>query len=128
MQGLSAFWLVLLGVVAGFFYAPLLVHWLSLFLSAIGKFPATTKREAVARRSMLGVSLAVIHPAPWLLLVGVPYAFVHFHDRPAWADWLWFIGSAIVTSVGLWTFALLMMHRNQRRAAKVNASGDEHVA
>jgi threonine/homoserine/homoserine lactone efflux protein len=131
MKDSTVFWPIEVGFVVGWLYFILLGNWLRRFLTVIGRPLPTGKRQPGAEVSRFGLVIAAIHPAPWLLLIGVPYGFIHFHGRPAEVQWLWFVGSAFVTWLGLFTFALLISRRNYRRAlatAKAKATGGEHVA
>jgi hypothetical protein len=131
MKGSTVFWPIEVGFIVGWFYFVFLGHWLRRFLTVIGRPPATGKRQTAAEASKFGVLIAAIHPAPWLLLIGVPYGFIHFHGRPAEGEWLWFLGAAFVTWLGLYTISLLVMRRNYLRAvaaARARAADGEHVA
>lgn len=115
MEGMPPYWTVLPGIFAGLFFVAMSASWISLFLSAIGKLPEPPNQGAVKKASKIGTVLAFVHPAPWLLLVGVPYALVHFYDRPSWPQWLWFIGTALVVATAQLTLAFSVFYRNRSK-------------
>ena len=123
MEGVPPYWTVVPGLFAGLFYVALCSKWASLFLSAIGRLPEPLKQGAVNKASTIGIVLSMIHPAPWLLLVGVPYALVHFYQRPSWLAWVWFIGTALIVAIAQVTFVLSMIYRNRREIRKKSEAG-----
>jgi uncharacterized membrane protein len=131
MTAAEAFQMATLGLFAAVTFFSLSVGWCRRLLSALGKLPPQSGGAAASKASKFGVSLTLIHPAPWILLLGIPYGFMHFYRQQYWSEWLWFIGAAMFTLAAFALLAALIMRRNRRRAAaaaQVAASGDEHVA
>lgn len=43
----------------------------------------------------------VIHPLPWLMLVGIPFGLYRFLTNPPASGWRWFFGGMVAAVVGL---------------------------
>jgi hypothetical protein len=118
MGSLPAFFVAPLGVLAGLFGVLFVGHWVTLVLGALGITARTTPDRTARTPSKVGLILAVLHPAPWLLLVGVPYGAIQLLQHPLGAEWKWFIGSAVVSMVVGGTFAAVTGRRAAGRGTK----------
>jgi hypothetical protein len=68
----------------------------------------------------------VVHPVPWLLIVGLPFGVFRLITDPPSEPWLWFYGAAATSLVGIFVFSTVAVRRIQRNAVKkANAPGTE---
>ena len=92
----NAVWTLPIGCLFGLAIYPPVARWLGLFrrllLTRQGRCDITSTRQKL----MLGAIALLMHPAPWLLLVGVPYAIWRLWREPTGPLWLWFALGALV--------------------------------
>ena len=107
---------VLPGILAGFIVVKLIVHWALLLLAGLGRAP---DNASLPQRSKPNWPLlfAVIHPVPWLLLLGVPYGISRLVLNPPAAGWLWFLGGTALSVIATWLSACVVTRRSRSRAA-----------
>jgi hypothetical protein len=118
MGSLPAFFVAPLGILAGLFGVLFVGHWVTLVLGALGKTERAAPDQAARKPSKVGLILAVLHPAPWLLLVGVPYGAIQLIQHPVGPEWKWFIGSAVISMIVAGTFAAVTGGRAAGRSTK----------
>lgn len=106
------------GLFFGVACIPFLTHWLRLVLAALGRGVDTSKRHKRPRRSAGFLVLAVIHPAPWLILVGLPYLAHRILTSDPRPVWHWFFAglSATVPLIGVLIF--VFVRKGRRTAAR----------
>jgi hypothetical protein len=107
-----------LGMFAGFATTAISGRWMALFLAAI--FGLIHKKDGApgsGSRSMGGLLLLLLHPAPWLIFVGLPYfahRFLWLHPTSAALCFFWALFAAVLFQILLVTIAI-------RRARKLRA-------
>jgi hypothetical protein len=80
------------------------------------------RRHADAQREgslKLLVMFATLHPAPWLVGVGVPYVLYRLWSDPLWPMWLWLIAGALAAPA---VWLLIERRRSGRSPAPVLSS------
>ena len=107
---------VLPGLIAGSLVVKLMIHWITLLLAGLGRGSDNTP---LPQKSKLTWHLifAVIHPVPWLLLLGVPYGIFHLAQDPPATGWLWFLGGTLFSVIATWLAAYIMTRKFNARAA-----------
>jgi hypothetical protein len=78
------------GVIAGCLVIGRIGHWVQLLLAALGRDPA--RPSLVVRPVQRGpLFLAtVVHPVPWLVLIGIGFGVHRLFGAPIAAAWIWF--------------------------------------
>jgi len=96
MPATPALWTLPIGALFGAAVYPPVGRWLALCHRLL--LTAAGRRDACASRQKLKLALLALlaHPAPWLLLVGVPYAAHRLWSDPTAALWLWFAAGAVL--------------------------------
>ena len=94
MDALSHIWPLPLGFFAGLIAVPLLMRWVLLLLGAIGKLPPQLG-SASQRPRAIGIGLAIAHPVPWLLLLGLAFGIPRIVASPSRAEWLWLLAGVV---------------------------------
>jgi hypothetical protein len=101
------------GLFATFMALSFIVRWLRLFLTAVGVLPG--QRAATATQRVPSILLAtVLHPVPWLLLVGLPLALLHLPGRIPGAGLSAFLGGAGL-GISLYGAILVVALRRMRK-------------
>ena len=120
-----AFIAFLPGLFAGSMCFGLIVHWVTLLLSGLRRNPIDAPLPTTGR--VLGRIFTVIHPVPWLLLVGLPYGIHHLLTDPPAPGWRWFFAGMAVAVVGSVLVAVAALRGNStRRPAAVLDSATRH--
>ncbi len=95
-------WTLPVGCVFGLAIYPPVARWLGLchrlLFTRQGRADITSTRQKL----LLGAIALLMHPAPWLLLVGVPYAAWRLWSDPTGPLWLWFAAGALLAGAGAW--------------------------
>ena len=101
------------GFFAGSMFFGVIVHWIILFLSGWRRNPIDAPLPMTGR--ILARTFTVLHPAPWIVLFGIPYGIYRLATQPPAAGWRWFFaGMAAAFLVMLMPLAVLLMRRRQR--------------
>jgi hypothetical protein len=109
MPGIPPIFAFALGCVIGLLVYSPVRHWVVTFRKTI----RARAKSGDSPRSGSGALLlifATMHPAPWLLLVGVPYALYCLWNDPFRAMWLWVLGGAVTAP------ALLGLYQSRKGA------------
>ncbi len=116
MEALSHLWPLPLGFVAGLIAVPLFFRWLLLLLASLGKLPPNLGTPAQRPRKV-GVALAIVHPVPWLLLLGFVLGIPRVVASSARSEWFWFlVGVVAAPSLnGLLVYLAVRRARARRR-------------
>lgn len=118
MHALSHLWLLPLGFIAGLLAVPLLMRWVLLLLGTIGKLPPQLG-SASQRPRTVGIRLAIAHPVPWLLLLGLAFGIPRIVASPSRAAWLWFLAGAVAAPA----INAALVYASIRRARRNRAGG-----
>jgi hypothetical protein len=59
----------------------------------------------------------LLHPLPWLVLVGIPFGIYRFLTNPPATGWRWFFGGMVASVAGSLLMAVIVIRRNRGRAA-----------
>ena len=115
MDSLYHAWPLPLGFLAGVFAVPLLFRWLLLLLASLGRLPPSLGTSAQRPRKV-GVALAIIHPVPWLLVLGLTLGLPRIIASPVRAEWIWFMVGALSAPClnGLLVYAAVRRARARR--------------
>ena|SRR5688572_27326212 len=103
------------GLFAGSMCFGLIVHWVTLLLSGLRRNPIDAPLPTTGR--VLGRIFTVIHPIPWLLLIGIPYGIHRFLTDPPAAGWRWFFAGMAAAVVGSILMAVVVLKRNSTRSS-----------
>ena len=101
------------GLFAGSLCCSLATHWLALLLSGWRRNPIDAPLPTTGR--VWARVFTVIHPVPWLLLVGIPYGIYRFLTNPPPAGWRWFFAGVLVGFVGTYLLAVMILIRRRAR-------------
>jgi hypothetical protein len=104
------------GLIAGTLVVKLVIHWVALLMTGLGRDPGSTSLPQ-KRMSIWPLIFAVIHPVPWLLLLGMPYGIYHLAENPPAPGWFWFLGGALFAIVATPLAVYIMLHKFRTRAA-----------
>ena len=99
LDALSRVWPLPLGFLAGLFALPVIFRWLLLLLASLGKLPPNLGTSAQRPRKV-GVALAIIHPVPWVLLLGFILGGSRIIASAARAEWVSFL-LGVIAAPGL---------------------------
>jgi apolipoprotein N-acyltransferase len=129
MDDVPAFIALFPGILLGSLLLTFVFHWVRLFLSAIGRNPEEKGIPDRAGRNWM-LLFSVIHPVPWLLLLGLPYATYSFFSDPPGAGWTWFIGGAALSVVMVFASAAIVIrkHRTQAESGDHPTVGSDNEA
>ena len=116
MPAIAAF---LLGLFAGSLLSSLVTHWIALLLSGWRRNPIDAPLPTTGR--VLARVFTVIHPVPWLLLVGIPYGIHRALINPPTIGWRWFLAGVAVAFAGTYVFAGIVLVRRRAQIAAENA-------
>lgn len=107
------------GLFAGSMCFGLIVHWVTLLLSGLRRNPIDAPLPTTGR--VWGRIFTVIHPVPWLVLIGIPYGIHRLVTDPPAPGRLWFIGGMAVAVGGSVMVVLAVLRRNSTRDAEAMA-------
>jgi len=126
---MAAFVAFLPGMLAGSLCFTIVVHWVTLLFSGWRRNPIDAPLPSTGR--VLARVFTVIHPAPWLVLVGIPYAIYRLVSDPPAAGWRWFLAGMAAGLVGMLLLVAFALMRNRRRGAAAPiapTTGGDNVA
>ncbi len=110
-------WLLPLGFLAGVLGLALSARWLRIVAAALGS-SAPASPPASPQRRRPGILPVILHPVPWLLLLGLVFGLPRVVASPSRAGWLTFLAgilaAAAVNAVLVW----LALRRARRRCAE----------
>jgi|GEM_PF-3488315 len=97
-MGIPSYFAFALGCVIGLLIYGPVKRWIVGLRQAIRD---RRQQSGSQRKGMLAllVIFATGHPAPWLLLVGLPYGFYRLWNDPLWPMWLWLLAGALLAPV-----------------------------
>ena len=108
-----------LAIVPGLFFGSmcfgLAVHWLTLLLSGLRRNPIAAPLPTTGR--IWGRIFTVVHPLPWLVVIGIPYGIHRLLTQPPAAGWRWFFGGMATAVVGSILMAVVAVKRNSTRSS-----------
>ena len=115
MDLLSRLWALPLGFLAGLLAVPLLFRWLLLVLATVGRLPAHLGTRA-QRPRRVGLMPVLLHPVPWLLLLGVAIGVPGLLASSARVEWLGFLAGLLAAPAvnGLLVYRALRRTRARR--------------
>jgi hypothetical protein len=116
MGVLSALWPLPLGFIAGLLAVPFIFRWLLLVLASLGRLPGNLG-TAAQRPQKSGLVLAVVHPVPWLLVIGLVAAVLRVAASPSRAEWLWFLAGIAAAPLLNGVLVYRAVRRARRRRA-----------
>ena len=93
----------------------LIVHWVTLLLSGMRRNPIDAPLPTTGR--VWGRIFTVIHPVPWLLLIGLPYGISRFLTDPPASGWRWFFAGMATAVVGSILMGVVVLRRNSARSS-----------
>ena len=96
MNDLPAFLALTPGVLAGLLIGTLLSRWARLLVTAFGPGSGMAG-EVTPPRSRSAQLFAILHPVPWLAIIGLGLGVSRLRAGPVAEGWLWFWGAAIAT-------------------------------
>jgi hypothetical protein len=119
---MPAFLAVVPGFFAGSMCFGLIVHWVTLLLTGLRRNPIDAPLPVTGR--VWGRIFTVIHPVPWLVLIGIPYGIHSFLTHPPAAGWRWFFAGMAGSVAGSILMAIVVVKRNSTRspAAVINSA------
>ncbi len=127
MVDLPPFWTVPLGMVAGAICVSLFARWIRLLLVAIGKKPGAA--PSLQRGSRIGaIVVTILHPVPWLVVVGLPVGVFQIIAHSPGEPWLWFFGSTLTSVICIYAISFYIWHRRRRVAANRGPSNRDQPA
>ena len=100
----SALWTLPVGCLFGIAVWPPVARWLALCRRLV--LTRAGRREMLASRQKFTLSLIalLLHPAPWLLAIGVPWAVQRLRGAPTGPLWLWFGAGALLGSLAAYAW------------------------
>ena len=110
---MPAFVSFLPGLLAGSLCLSLVTHWITLLLSGWRRNPIDAPLPTTGR--VCAHVLTVVHPVPWLLLLGIPYGTYRLLTNPPTAGWLWFFAGMLTAIVGTLVVVVFNVKGNSRR-------------
>ena len=126
---MPAFVAFLPGMIAGSLCTSLITHWVALLLSGWQRNPIDAPLPTSGR--VWARVFTVVHPIPWVLILGIPYGIHRFLTNPPTMGWRWFLGGMLFailgTYVAVWT---VILRRRKKSAAALNdpATRGDNVA
>lgn len=103
------------GLLAGSKCFGLIVHWVTLLLSGLRRNPIAAPLPTTGR--IWGRIFTVIHPVPWLLLIGLPYGIWRLVTDPPAPAWRWFFAGMAAAFVGSILMAIVAIRRNSTHSS-----------
>lgn len=112
-------WPALLALFPGLFAGSMLfgvfIHWVTLLLSGWRRNPIGAPLPLTGR--VWARVFTLIHPLPWLLLVGIPFGIYRFLTNPPTSGWRWFFAGMVAAVAGSLLMAVAALRRYRSRAA-----------
>ena|SRR5918993_5365002 len=103
------------GLIAGSLCTSLLTHWVALLLSGWRRNPIDAPLPTTGR--VWARIFTVIHPIPWLLIVGLPYGIHRFLTNPPMMGWRWFFAGMLFAVIGTYVAVWIVISRKRRQGA-----------
>jgi hypothetical protein len=121
-------WLAPLGFLAGVLGLALSAGWLRRVAAAVGR-PSPASPPAAPERRRPALLAVILHPVPWLLLLGLAFGLPRVVASPARAAWLMFLAGALgavaLNALLVWVAPQrARRHRATRRAPKASGGDD----
>jgi hypothetical protein len=118
MDALPSFWTLVPGVFAGCFAVGRVGRWILLLIAVLGRDPG---RPAVVlgplQRAPLFLAI-VVHPVPWLVLIGTGLGVHRLFGGPIGAAWIWFFSGFFLGPVLLMALLYSKIARIRRKQAR----------
>ena len=114
----SHLWPLPIGFVLSLFTVPLLMRWVLLVLGAMGRLPRNLGSPSQRPRAV-GIGLAILHPVPWLILLGLVFGIPRAIASPARAEWLFFLVGVVCAPA----LNAVLIYASIRRRRKRRAGG-----
>ena len=125
MDDLPAYLAILPGFFVGTILLMLVSHWARLLITALGRNPEDdSPPDKHNRRWMLLFS--IVHPVPWLLVLGLPWLLYQAASEPVGAVAGWLTGGAAVPFALTITFALIA-HRKFKKRGRAAERSSNHT-
>ena len=99
-----------LGVFSGFLCVPFVTHWVRLLMASLGRYPGGHPSGQPLPQRYLRL-FAVLHPTPWLLLVGVPWGIYSLVSNPPSKSWVVYFICTAIGLVGVFAFSTIYVLR-----------------
>jgi hypothetical protein len=113
MTGLPPYLALLLGCLIGLLgYGPV-KRWLVTLRQAIDDQMERPDEQRKDSRALLLI-FATMHPVPWLLLLGIPFALYQVAFSPLRSMWLWLFAGVAVGVVPIHFFETMSAARSRR--------------
>src|ERR1700679_2664919 len=109
MNTLPAFIAVIPGVLVGLLCVPFVTHWVAILLTALGKPDPRKVRASLGR--VWAIVFTVLHPVPWVLLVGLPLGLHRLIVNAPTPPWRWFWAGVLSSIIGMIVFGFLLMRK-----------------
>jgi hypothetical protein len=114
VDALPSFWTVPFGFVAGLFVVGRIARWLQVLLTLWKGGAAGTSSSAHRPEIVPILITSIVHPTPWLVLVGSIWAIHRLVVFPVTPEWRWFIvgfvgGPSIMIPLVLWRIRQLRL-------------------
>ena len=116
MSNMSSVAAVLPGILAGSIIVQFVIHWAHLLLAGLRRDSDSSPSPEQSKLNW-ALLFAVIHPVPWLLLVGVPYGIFRLVQNPPADGWLWFFGGIVFWVIACLLLAYLVTRKVRARSA-----------
>jgi len=117
-------WPALLAFIPGLFAGSMLfgffTHWVTLLLGGWRRNPIGAPLPLTGR--VWARIFTVIHPLPWLLLIGIPFGIYKLLTNPPTPGWRWFFGGMVAAVVGSLLMAVVVLRRFRSRAAAASSA------
>jgi hypothetical protein len=115
MNSLPAFFAALPGFLVGLLCVPLITHWIALLLTALGK--PDPRRGAAPSGRVWPTIFTVVHPVPWVLLLGLPFGIHRLIVNTPTPPWLWFFGAIATTLIAMTAVGFLFARKVRKQVA-----------
>ena len=125
MTDLPAFLAFLPGLLAGPLCISIIFHWVRLFLSALGRNPEESSSSVQSGRGWM-LLFSIIHPVPWLIGLGLPYAAYHYYLNPPSMGWRWFFGGILFSIALIFTVTIAALRKQPTKTATGSESTADH--
>lgn len=126
-------WLPVLAFIPGFFagwlFTSFTIHWVALLMSGWRRSSLDAQTPSTSGRVLARI-FSIVHPVPWLLLVGIPYGIHRLIATPPSRGWQWFFGGVAAAIVVMILVSFIAVRRHRAKAADkgVSNAGPQNVA